>query len=164
MAGRFYTIPIANTAQTAGTGVSSTAIDLAEITVPSTKVMIVHEVVISQYSDFGDAASEGIGVVFKRAVGSTSGSFGQSVTPVKHQTGDAAAGITAEICNTTQLTGGTITILRTEAFQEQAGYQYLPTPEERYTFAPSEVFVVSLAGTLADAITVQGFITVEEIG
>lgn len=156
--GRFYSIPITGTAVTA-------AVDAYEYLAASGKPFIVHEVTLSQISDYGDAAAEGLGVLLKRATGSyTSGSGGSTATPAKHATNDAAAGTTAELCNTTQASAGSgaLTTFRSEGFNVQAGFQYLPTPEQRLPFLPGEALVVSLTAP-ADSITVYGTLVVEEI-
>ncbi len=160
----FYSIPITNTAGTAGTG-GSAALDAWEITAASGKPFVLHEVVFGQYSDPADAQAELLSFIIKRGIGATSGGLGQSVTPVKHVTNDQAAGATAEIMNTSQAVagGGSLTTLRAEPWNAQAGVQYLPTPETRFTFAAGEICVVSIT-TPADALTFEGTAVIEEIG
>ena len=158
--GRFYTLPIAFTAQTV-------AVDLAEIVVPADAVMVLHEIKITQSTEFGDAAAEMLEFAIKRATGSyTSGSGGNSgVTLNKHQTGDAAAGITAETQNTTQAVAGSgaLTTLLSVAEHVANGWHYLPTPEARIVFSPAEACVISMAAP-DDSVTVGGYVVVEEIG
>jgi hypothetical protein len=157
--GRFYSINVAGVAVSA-------AQDLFEILAGSGKPFYLHEIVVGQTSDFGDAAAEGLGVRIKRATsGYTSGSGGSTPTPAKHLTSDSASGVTAEANNTTQAVagGGTLTTLRAEPFNVQAGYQYLPTPETRYFFAAGEACVISLTAP-ADAITVDMTAVIEELG
>lgn len=160
--GRFYSITIANTAKTAGTS-SGSLIDLCEILAATGKPFVLHEIVLGQTSDYGDAAAEGTMISIKRGVGHTSGSFGMAVTPAPHMLSDTAAGATAEILNTTQATGGTITVLRAEAWNVQAGYQYLPTPETRIQFNPAEACIISVTAP-ADALTYVGTVVIEELG
>jgi hypothetical protein len=155
--GRFYT------ASFSAVSVSA-AVDVFEVLAASGKPFVLHEVVIAQSSDYGDAAAEGLSVLIKRATGSyTSGSGGSTATPAKHATNDAAAGPTAETNNTTQASAGsgTLTTLRAEAFNAQAGYQYLPPPEQRYVFLPAEACVVSITAP-ADALTLSGSLVFEE--
>jgi hypothetical protein len=157
--GRFYSIPISGVASPAA------AFDLFEVLASAGKAFVLHEVVVGQSSDYGDAAAEGLGVAIKRATGSyTSGSGGSTVAPAKHLTNDAAAGPTAEVMNTTQAAAGSgaLTTLRAEAFNVQAGWQYLPTPEQRITFLPAEAVVVSVTAP-ADAVTVSGTAVIEEL-
>jgi hypothetical protein len=156
--GRIYEIPIVPTASPAA------AFDAFELLAASGKPFILHEIVLGQSSDYGDAAAEGLSVQIKRATGSyTSGSGGSSVTPTKN-TNDPAAAATADVMNTTQaLVGsGTLTTLRAEPFNVQAGYQYLPPPEQRKTFLPSEACIVSVSAP-ADAVTISGTAVIEEL-
>jgi len=143
----------------------STAIDAFEVLASSAKPFFLHEVVLGQSSDYGDAQAEGLSVLIKRATGSyTSGSGGSTVTPAKHLTNDAAAGPTAEVCNTTQASAGSgaLTTIRAEAFNVQSGYQYLPPPEQRPFFLAAEACVVSITAP-ADAITLSGTLIFEEM-
>ena len=156
--GRLYDVPFSAVS-------ISAAQDLFEVLAASGKPFFLHSIVFGQTSDFGDAQAEGIQILIKRATGSyTSGSGGSTVTPAKHLTNDAAAGPTAEINNTTQASAGSgaLTTLYTESVNVQAGYQYLPTPEMRYFFLPSEACVVSITAP-TDAITGSGTLTFEEM-
>lgn len=155
--GRFYTTNFSATAVSA-------AVDCFEILAAAGKPFIVHEIVLAQSSDYGDAAAEGLSVLIKKATGSyTSGSGGSTHTPSKHLTNDAAAGPTTETNNTTQASAGAgaLTTIRAEAFNVQAGYQYLPTPEQRIMFLPTEALVVSITAP-ADAVTLSGSVIFEE--
>lgn len=157
--GRFYTI------QTSGVA-TSVATDVFEVLAASGKPFILHEVVISQSSDYGDSAAEGLTVLIKRATGSyTSGSGGSTPTPGKHCTSDTACGATVEANNTTQASAGSgaLTTLRAECFNVQSGYQYLPPPEQRLFFSPAEACVVSLSAP-ADAVTLSASMVIEELG
>lgn len=156
--GRKYVINFASQAETA-------AFDALEITVPSDAVMVLHEVRITQSSDAGDAESEQLLFTLKRGIGATSGSGGASVTPQKLETGDAAAGITAEHTNTTQATagGGSLTTLLTEAENVHMGWLHAPPPNRCFVFSPSEIAVVSVDAP-ADSLTFSGYAIVEEIG
>ncbi len=157
--GRFYSIPFSAVAVSA-------AQDLFEVLAGTGKPFLLHEIVLAQSSDFGDAAAEGLSLLLKKATGSyTSGSGGTTPTPVPHQTGDSAAACTTEVNNTTQAaTGsGALTTVRAEAFNVQAGWQYLPTPETRLYFRPAEACVLSVT-VPADAITLSGTMVIEELG
>jgi len=156
--GRFYSVSFSATSVSA-------AVDVFEVLASTGKPFILHEIVISQSSDYGDAAAEGLSVLIKRATGSyTSGSGGSTATPAKHLTNDAAAGPTAETNNTSQASAGSgaLTTIRCEAFNVQAGWQYLPTPEQRILFLPAEAVVVSITAP-ADAITLSGTLVFEEL-
>lgn len=143
----------------------SAAVDCFEVLAASGKPFVLHEVVLSQSSDYGDAAAEGLSVLIKKGTGSyTSGSGGSTATARPHSTNDAAAGPTPETNNTTQASAGSgaLITMRCEAFNVQAGYQYLPTPEQRMLFLPSEALVVSITAP-ADAISLSGSVVFEEL-
>lgn len=157
--GRFYSIPFTSIAVT-------TAVDSFEVKAASGKPFILHEIVMAQSSDYGDAQAEGLAVQIKRATGSyTTGSGGATPTPSQHLTNDAAAGVTAKTNNTTQAVAGSgaLTTVRSEGFNEQGGYQYLPTPEQRLTFLQTEAVVVSISTAPADSITMSGTMVIEEL-
>lgn len=156
--GRLYSVPVSATSV-------STAVDVFEVLASSSKPFFLHEVTIAQSSDYGDAQAEGLTVYIKRATGSyTSGSGGSTATPAKLSTNDAAAGPTAETCNTTQASAGTgaLTTIRADAFNVQGGYQYLPTPETRIFYLPAEACVVSITAP-SDAITLSATLVFEEL-
>ena len=141
------------------------AVDFFELIVPSTKVAVVHEVVIGQSSDVGDAAEEILSLLFKRGVSSTTGTGGtQAATPVKLETGGASAGCTFDYLNTTKMTSGTITTLRADTWNVRGPYQWIPTPETRPVLSPSERFTVELVSAPADSLTVSATLVFEELG
>lgn len=150
---RYYSIPFANVAVAA-------VQDLFEITAVD-KTFELQEIVVAQSSDFGDSEAEGLQIVIKRGVDCNSGSGGSSVTPVSHNSHDTAATSTAKVNNTTQASGGTITTLRAEAFNIQAGYQYLPMPEQRPKFYDGQRCLVSITAP-KDSLTVSGTIVIKE--
>jgi hypothetical protein len=157
--GRLYTVQFNSVAVTA-------VQDLFELVVPSDAVMVLRSIRITQESDAGDSASEQLAFQIKRGVGSTSGSGGTVPSVNKIQTGDAAAGITAEANNTTQAIagGGSLTTLLEECENIHAGWLHAPPPDERFIFSPSEVCIIALQTTPADSLTMSGTVVVEEIG
>lgn len=157
--GRFYSV------QTNAVSVS-VAQDVIELLAATGKALIIHEVIIGQYSDMGDAQAEALSVLFKRASGSyTSGSGGTTPTPAPHCKADTAAGVTAEMNNTTQASAGSgaLTTIRADVWNVQLPYQYLPPPEQRISIAPAEALVVSIT-VPADAITANVTVVFEELG
>lgn len=156
--GRLYSVPFANVSV-------SVAQDLFEVLAASGKPFYLHEIVVGQSSDYGDAEAEGLPILIKKATGSyTSGSGGSTPTAVKHSTNDAAAGPTPECNNTSQAAAGSgaLTTIRADAFNAQGGFQYMPTPEQRVLFLPGEAVVVSI-GAPADALTMSGTLVFEEL-
>lgn len=143
----------------------SGATDLWEVVFPSDAAIILHEIVLTQLSDADPASdSEMLRVTISRYTGSpTSGSGGTSVGPVPLISGAPAAGSTAEIGNTAQISGGTQARLYTDAFNVLSGWHYLPTPELRFEFAPSTVLVVDIPAP-GDSLTFTGYLVYEEVG
>lgn len=156
--GRMYTIVFSRIAVTA-------VQDLYEVLCPADAVMILHRLTLTQDSEEGDAQDEQLYISIRRVTGSpTSGSGGSSSTPAPIQQGDAAAGIAAEVNNTTQLSAGSNTVLHSEAFNVRAGLDYFPPPEQRFVFSPSTYCLVELEEAPADSVTLSGTMVVEEIG
>lgn len=156
--GRLYTIVFDSVAVTA-------AQDLFEVLCPADAIMVLHSIEISQSSDAGDAESEQLLFTLARVTGSpTSGSGGSSATPAILEGGSAAAGITAEVNNTTQISGGSSTDLAVWARNVMEGLSVWFTPETRPIFSPSTYAVLSLDASPSDSLTMSGTLVVEEIG
>lgn len=145
-------------------GVAATAQqDLFELVAPADAVVVVHQVVLSQSTEVGDAAEEGLAILVKRGA-TTSGSGGSAVTPAPLEFGFAAAGSTVEANNTTKASAGTIVTLHSEVWNVRSQLLILPTPELRIVLSPSQRLTVELATTPADSITLNGTLYFEEIG
>jgi hypothetical protein len=150
-----FTAPFAGVAVTA-------ANDLWTLTAGATSRLAILEVRFGQYTDFGDAAAEILGVTMRS--GDTAGSGGSAVTAlnVSRHTGAKATTTTVARNNTTQASGGSL--VWADAWNIQAPFVWLPPdPKQRFIVEAGEVFVVAL--TLpADSITMSGTITFEELG
>lgn len=150
------------------TGVAKTAAgDMIELIAPSDAVLVIHEVKVTQSTEAGDAQSEQLDVVFKRASGTyTSGSGGSTATPRPMNFGDAAFGGTLETNNSTPASAGTgvLNTLFTMAENVHNGWHYLPTPEARVVISPSQALVVALGTSPADSVTFNLYVVFEEIG
>ncbi len=133
--------------------------DLLELVAPSTGVVIVHSVTITQSSDAGDAQAEMLPILIHR--GTATGTGGTTVTPSPLNVGSAAFGGVVEANNTTQSAEGTF--LHAEGFNVQIGFFYLPPPEDRVVIPPSGLFIVELQAAPADSLTMNGNIIFEEI-
>lgn len=139
--------------------------DFFEILVGSGVVCVLHRVTITQQTEEGDAQDEMLRCSIFRVTGApTSGSGGSTATARPFQQGDAAAGLTVEINNTTQLSGGTSVVLASEGWNVRAGWDWYPAPEDRPSFQPSTRILVTLDEAPADAITMTGTVILEEIG
>ncbi len=151
--GRMYTV-------SASVASVTTVIDLLRISAPTDAVVVVHKVIITQETEFGDAASEQMDIQFHR--GSTDGSGGATPTARQLEAGDAAFGGTVATGNTTQSTEGNI--LHVEAQNVMAGFVYAPTPEERIVLSPSGRLIVELPTAPDDSIDFRVWAAFEEIG
>lgn len=137
--------------------------DLMAFTAPSDAIAIIHSVELTQSTDVGDAAAEGLSILHKRGA-TVAGSGGGTMTPSPLEFGFAAAGGVARINDTTPAGTGTIVTLRASNWIIQQPYLWLPTPELRHVLSPSQRYVVGLATTPADSVTISGEMIVEEIG
>lgn len=137
--------------------------DFFEIAAGSTGIVVIHSVEISQSTDVGDAAAEGLAIIHKRGA-TTTGSGGSTPTIVPLETGNATSESTVKANNTTKATSGTIVSLHSSNWIIQQPYLYLPTPEMRHVLSPSQRYTVELGTTPADSVTVSGTIVFEEIG
>lgn len=140
--------------------------DLFEVTCPTAKSVILHEIKITQSSEIGDAQAEMLRYTIKRGQGTiTSGSGGSTPTAVSAIPGLTFSG-TVEANNTTRAVvgTGTLTTLEEEAEHVANGYHHLPTPEVRHEFAGGDRIIVGLESTPADAVSMSGNIIFEVIG
>lgn len=153
MYGRMYTASF-NTAVTA-------AQDLFEVNAPATGVVVIHRIFIGQSSDAADAQAEMLNVTIARSTTGGAGSGGSTLTARPHNFGGPTFGGVIEANNTTEAT--TQTIIFDEAFNVQAGWFWVPTPEERITIPTSGILTVGLITVPSDSLTMHGSITFEEI-
>lgn len=152
---RIYTVSFNGVAVTAQQ-------DLFEVVAPSTGVVIIHAIELSQTTELGDAAEEQLLILFKSGQ-TTSGSGGTAPTPVSLAFGDTAAGFTAEVNNTTKASVGTIVTHAAWSWNIRSEFIRIFTPEMRPIVRPSRRATVELATTPADSITINGTIWIEEL-
>lgn len=156
--GRIYSTTFDNVAVTA-------VQDLFDIAPASNKPVTIHEIVITQSTEIGDAQEEMLRLRFVRGF-ATVGSGGTAPAMERHDKNDAATGAVVRVNDTTQAVvgAGTTEILRVETFNVRSGYQYLPTPETRIHVDSTDVrLVVQLQGAPVDSVSMSGTITFEEI-
>lgn len=128
---------------------------------------MVHDWMIMQTSDVGDAAEEILRLEIVRGVGTvTSGSGGSTPTAQAREDGDTAFGGTVEANNTTRMATGTGTLETLEQYgwNIRMPMEKIYTPECRPVISPSNRWTLALPAAPADSITVSGNITFEEIG
>lgn len=154
--GRIYT---ANFGATAVSAIQ----DIFEVVAPADAAVIIHEILLGQTSDVGDAAEEilRLQMTFGHT---TSGSGGSALTARPHSLGDAAFGGTVEANNTTQASAGSPITRKELTFNIRVGLERVPIPEVRHIISPSARFVLELPAAPGDALTMGGSITLEEIG
>lgn len=150
--GRIYFVPYNGTVTNAG-GDS----DLVELLPADDKPIKLRAIILSQTSEVGDAAEEGLRISVMRLPATvTSGSGGSAVTPTPTDSADVAAGFAAECNNTTVATtsGSAVTL-------EELGWNIRNSPFEHWfpddRFAPKakqgEGLVVRMQTTPADDFT-----------
>lgn len=146
-------------------GVSVTAIqDLFELAAAAGVPVEILSIRIGQSSDAGDAEAEMLRVQISRVNPTvTSGSLGTTLTPEQHSAASPAASTVVEANNTTQATSSTtIDPIVEDTFNVQAGWLYMPTPEERILIEGGATVVVELPVAPNDALTMSGSITFME--
>lgn len=154
--GRMYAVTFTAVAVTATQ-------DLFMIAPAANKPVAIHELILGQSSDVGDAAEEILRVQIIRGH-TTVGSGGSSVTPAPMLAADTAAGFTARVNDTTIASAGTTTVHYAEPFNIRAGLDKIWTPETRPYCTNGETrIVVRLMASPADELTMSGTLYVEEV-
>lgn len=156
---RFYAVSFDEVAIT-------TQQDLFDIAPAANKLIVIHEIVLTQSSEIQEAQEEWLHLRFVRGF-ATVGSGGTSATAVPLSLADPASGATCRVNDTTKAVvgAGVTEVLRSDAFMVRSGYYYLPTPETRIVLsAASTRLVVQLNTTPADSITMSGTMVIEELG
>lgn len=159
--GRIYAIPFTGTVTAAGGDT-----DLFEFLPADDKPIKLRGFLLSQLSEVGDLAEEGLRISIIRLPATvTSGSGGAAITPVPSDSAGTAAGVLAETNNTTVATtsGTAVTILELAWNNRNSPYDFW-YPDEQ--FAPKvkqgEGLVIRMQTTLADDMTFCGTAWVEE--
>lgn len=137
--------------------------DLFEIVAAAGKNVRIRGGFLTQSTEVGDAAEEGLNILAKTGA-TTSGSGGSGPTPIPLNVTDAAAGLTAEVNNTTKATSGTIVTHHADNWNIRAEKQYILPPEMCIELTGSRRFTLELATTPADSITMSGTLYLEEFG
>jgi len=156
--GRIYT------AQFNGVEVSADQ-DLFEIVAPADSIVQIHEIGLGNKSEIGDAMEEMLLILWKS--GQTSaGSGGSAPDPdaIPRLFADAAFGGVVLLNNTTPASGGTIVTHYAWGWNIRSPFTVIFTPETRPTLSPSRRGTLTLPADPTDAITMSGYIVIEEIG
>lgn len=160
--GRIYRVPFVATTVTNAGGNA----DLWEITPADDKPVHIVGIRLSQISEVGDAAEEGIDITIEHLAATVTSGNGTSVTPVPNDPGisDLAAGFAAEINGATVATSsGTKTVM------EPLGWNNRNSPFEVWfdkavaaVARQASALVVRMNTTIADDMTFEGCLFVEE--
>lgn len=150
--GRIYSVEFTEVGVTA----QQDLFQIEALTTPA----ILHAVYLSQSSDLGDAASEGLSILIRRVTDAVPSPYtpGQPLDG-----GDSAANANTGVNKTTELVTGATT-LHSEAWNILTPFVYLPTPELRPVVQIGNAITVNLNTTPADSITMSGTLYFEEIG
>lgn len=155
--GRLYSVSI-------GTPTSvSVSTDFFEIQPADDKPIYIHEIMIYQTSDLGDAAEEILQLTIQRGF-TASGSAGAAGTVGKFNPADTAAGFTSEVRNTTLAGTGTPDILHDDGWNVRVPYIYTPPDPWQFYCAQAQTSIVVRMSAPADAITIGGSLKIEEMG
>lgn len=158
--GRIYSVCFSATVTAAGADT-----DLFEIAPADDKPVKLRGLLLSQLSEVGDTAEEGLRISIMRLPATFTSSNGTGTTPIPMDSADVAAGATCEVNGTTVATtsGSAVTLVELAWNNRNSPYE-MWFPDER--FAPKvkqgEGMVVRLQTTLADDMTFCGTIWIEE--
>lgn len=136
--------------------------DMFELTAPSDGMCILLGVRIGgQSPDVGDAEAEVLPVFLTKYA--TGGSGGTAAIAMQaHRNGAPASGSVVDRNNDTQ--GGTPLVVHADSWNVQAGWLYLPLPDERHEIGASEIIAVELPVDVGDDLTINATITWREVG
>lgn len=159
--GRIYTVSYTGTITNAG-GNS----DLIEILPADDKPVKLRGLLLSQISEVGDSAEEGLQISIQRLPATvTSGSGGSAVTPAPMDSADAAAGAACECNNTTvATTSSTAVPLAYIGWNERNSPYEMWFPDDRFCpkVKQGEALVVRMDTTPADDFTGNFTFWIEE--
>jgi hypothetical protein len=138
-------------------------IDLFCVVASSLSRVVIREVRLGQYTEFGDAQAELLSLTMM--VGSTAGSSGTAITPrnVKTHTGAPTAGSSVTGPSTTLASTTSVNVHWADSWNVAAGLLYSPLPPERMVIQPGEIFNLRMSAP-ADAMTLNGTLVFQEIG
>lgn len=146
---RIYTVSYQGTVTNAGGDT-----DLLELLPADDKPVKLVGMALSQISEVGDAAEEGLRISILRLPATvTSGTGGSAVTPAPMDSADAAAGVAAECNNTTVATTSSTAVTLAEIgwnIRNSPCEMWFPEPNLRPKAKQGEALVVRQQTTAAD--------------
>jgi hypothetical protein len=155
--GPVYTAPFSATTLT------TNPIDLFCVVASSLSRVVIREVRLGQYTEFGDAQAELLSLTMM--VGSTEESTGTAISSlnVKTHTGASTAASLVVGPSTNLASTGSANVHWADSWNVAAGLLYSPLPPERIVVQPGERFNVRMSAP-ADALTLNGTLVFQEIG
>lgn len=147
---RMYTCSFEDVAATAAQDLWQ----IEAVTIPYT----IHQITISQSSDFGDAAAENLIIKMRRVTDALTNVTAEALLDL----GDGAALADLNVNDTTQLVTGADTIWA-EAWNIALPFIWMPPPEQRIVGKVSDVTVITMSAP-ADSLTIHGTMVFSEEG
>lgn len=150
--------------------VVSAAQDVFELVAPTGIRLALHEVLIGQHSDFGDAHAELLSIKLIR--GHTTAGLGGSTPTIHTRSNHASATASSSTVlanNTTVASGGTAQTLISDTFNVAAGFVHRPrffehsNYDERILLQPGDRLAIRIEAP-NDSLTCNGTIVFEEVG
>lgn len=141
----------------------STVLDIFEILPADDKPVFLDELTVWQTSDLSDVQEEVIEIQVINGY-TTSGSGGVAATVGRLHPGEVAPSFTAEARNTTIATTGTPYILHADGWNIRAPYIWTPKPDWEPWGSQAAPLYVRLSAAPSDAITMNAFIKIREMG
>lgn len=156
-AGPVYTAPFSAQALTTNPQ------DLWCLTASSSSRVVLREIRLGQYTEFGDAQAELLSLQI--LTGSTAPSSGTAITPRNVKTHSGAPTADSSVVGpSTTLASTTSAVERwADVWNVAAGLLYSPLPAERMVIQPGETLCLRMSAP-ADAMTINGTLTFQEIG
>jgi len=137
--------------------------DLFCLTASTDSRVVIREIRLGQYTEFGDAQAELLSLTMM--VGSTAASSGTAITPrnVKTHTGAPTAASAVLGPSTGLSSTASANVHWADSWNVAAGLLYSPLPPERMVIQPGEIFNLRMTAP-ADTLTLNGTLVFQEIG
>ena len=151
------------TAPFSAAALTTNAQDLFCLTAGSSSRVVIREIRIGQYTEFGDAQSELLSLTM--LVGSTAPSSGTAITPrnVAGHSGAPSAASSVLGPSTTLASTASAVERFADVWNVAAGFLYAPLPPERLILEPSQRLALRMTAP-NDAMTMNGTLVFQEIG
>lgn len=144
----------------------SAAQDLFEIVAPANARLLIHEIRVGQYSDFGDAQSEILSIKIVRG-DTVSGSGGSTATPRSIEPWGGTSAVTSVEINNTTVANTSGVDLIADTFNVAAGWWWDAADRDKKHMRIGVEKLARLCVRItapADALTMNGTLVYEEVG